>query len=89
MRGVIDECYKTLHGRIVQAPLHVKEMLVAAHEQQRKVEMLISQVTRVHENENEETGEVGDFAATKEKELASELAILRDKVGLLRDAYSE
>lgn len=29
------------------------------------------------------------FAATKEKELASELAILRDKVGLLRDAYSE
>lgn len=61
MQGVIDECYETLHGGIVQAPLHVKEILVAAHEQQRKVEMLISQVTRVHENENEETGEVGDF----------------------------
>lgn len=29
------------------------------------------------------------FAATKEKELTSELAILRDKVGLLHDAYSD
>jgi hypothetical protein len=94
IRNVIDECFETIHGGVLETPVHVREMLTAAHDQQEKLELLIAQMIHPTTDGREEDVTTSGvklviFATTMEEQLNSELAILRDKVGLLRDACSE
>ncbi len=96
MRGVVDECYQTISDGPIESPRHVKELLYTTHKQGEEVEGRV--VKMIHADRDLGWGILGRIVSIirmmllglgQEKEADSEVAIFRDKVGLLRDACSE
>lgn len=93
LRGVVDECYETVTGGPVQAPPHVKELLIACFEQGREVETVIERAAESRRNLSSTVLSrlkmLFFILSSQGKELDSSVAVFRDKVGILRDACSE
>lgn len=93
LQGVVEECYRTVHG-VVEAPPHVKDLLYTTYGQGEEIDELAREAVEVVDR----TAGLGrvmsriktvSFIVRSEKRLSSEIAVFRDKVGLLRDACSE
>lgn len=97
MRGVVDECFRTIDDGSIEAPPHVKDLLVATFEQGKEVERLAVKASDAAMGSSTAStarkfvsrAKSMYFILSSEKHLTSAVAILRDKVGLLRDACSE
>lgn len=93
LRGVVDECHETIIGGPVQAPPHVKELLITCFEQGKEVEKGIEKAAESIRNLSStmlsRLKMVFFILSSQGKELDSSVAVFRDKVGILRDACSE
>jgi hypothetical protein len=97
MRGVVDECYRTIDEGPIEAPPHVRDLLVATFEQGMEVEELAVKASDAVSGAQSTSKTRIVFSRAKsmyfiirsERALTSAVAIFRDKVGLLRDACSE
>ena len=97
MRGVVDECYRTIDEGPIDAPLHVRDLLLAAFEQGMEVEELAVKAWDAVSGAQTTSFSTRIFSRAKsmyfiirsERALTSAVAVFRDKVGLLRDACSE
>jgi len=97
IRSVVDECYQTIEGGPIESPQHIKDLLVSTHEQEKEVEKLVAKALHVVPRRGSNSFATrlhfliksATFMVRTEKEMTSAVAILRDKVALLRDACSE
>lgn len=97
MRGVVDECFRTVDEGPIEVPPHVKDLLVSTFEQGEEVERLAFKASQVALGSSTASPvrklfsrmKAMYFILSSEKHLTSAVATLRDKVGLLRDACSE
>ena len=93
LRGVVDDCYETVSGGPVQAPAHVKELLIACFEQGRDVDEVVQMAAETRRNLSNtilsRLKMVLFLLSSQGKQLDSSVAVFRDKVGTLRDTCSE
>jgi hypothetical protein len=93
LRGVVDECYTTVTQGPVQAPDHVKALLVACFEQGREVDELLEKAVdtrrRMTSTVLSRLRMVTFILSPRGRELDTTVAVLRNKVGILRDECSE
>lgn len=85
MLGVIEECYRTVDDAPIQTPPHVKDLLIATFEQGAEVDKMLF---RAKDAARDRLRSIW-FISNHQDDLTSAVAILRDKVGLMRDACSE
>jgi len=92
MRGVADECYRTIDQGPVKVSPHVQELLSTTYEQGRQVEDIVRRALaalRGCPDLMRSRFRIMMFLVKDERDLVSAVAVLRDKIGLLRDACSE
>ncbi len=92
MRGVVDECFRTIDQGPVDAAPHVKDLLITTFAQGKKVEQLAEKAYRATRGAGGRLlarARAMHFILWSEDELTSAVAVFRDNVGLLRDACSE
>jgi hypothetical protein len=97
LRGVVDECYETVSGGLVQAPPHVKELLIACFDQGKEIEQVLERAEESRRNFSSTTLSrlkmllkmLSFILSSQGKQLDSSVTVFRDKVGMLRDACSE
>ena len=96
LRGVVDECYRTVSDGPVEVPPHVKDLLIACFDHGREIDQLAMQAENAAGLFSASTAmrissklKTALFILSREKELSTATAIFRDRVGLLRDACSE
>lgn len=93
LRGLVDECYETVNDGPVEAPPHVRELLITCFEQGKEVEYVIERAgdsrRRLSSTMLSRLKMVFFILSSKGKQLDSSVAVFRDKVVILRDACSE
>ncbi|KAL1875248.1 hypothetical protein Daus18300_003319 [Diaporthe australafricana] len=93
LRGVVDECYETVNDGPVQAPPHVKELLITCFEQGKEVEAFIERAAESRQQLSStmlsRLKMMSFILSSQGKQLDSSVAVFRDKVVILRDACSE
>lgn len=94
IRSVVDECSQTIEERPIESPPHIKGLLIAAHEQVKEAEELVTKVMPAVTASKRLESSIPlvmsmSLLFRTEKDLTSAVTMLRDKFALLRDACSE